>query len=127
MSALRGKVSINSQPEVLRAAIVAAGLRHGESATLNMRSILAYPMIGQRGVAEIRFCRLDGIDIVSRDGNGNQGEMPHGVHIQGLMIPQPGVFDVDGLEFHSNGMLQIRCTPQTKVRKVENLPVSHSW
>lgn len=126
-STLRGRITGSSQPEVLRRQMASAGLRHGETATVNIRNVHADLVPGILGPrkAQIRFCHIPQLEVLSTDGRGDSQELPFEVTLTGLRFPGAGVYDLENVEIHSNGSMRVRRTQATVIRRHEVAALTH--
>jgi hypothetical protein len=115
------RVMAHSQTHRLRERMVEAQIQHGQELRVDLPGIrvsaeaerwrtTAEP---QRGV--IFFCTMGAIKICETIASGDAQPLPTEVLVEGLKVPEPGMYDILNALVHSNGALRLQVDSATRV------------
>lgn len=126
-----GEGTSGSQPGVLRQRLEEAGVRHGETVVANLRGVRVETVmtgpLGNRRQAQLFFCAMAPVEIVSREGGGDEQPLPYGVALEeGFAVPnEAGFVDMLGVRIHPNGMINLASAQEVRVEGSDS-PLAHS-
>jgi hypothetical protein len=66
-------------------------------------------------IAAIFFCTMGSIRVREVLDSGDGGSLPSEVILEGLVVPEPGIYDILNALVHSNGALRVRVDSETQV------------
>lgn len=114
---MKGRVTSLSQPHVLRAHILAADVRHGEEATVNVHGVeaIAWPEELQPSEVSLQFCNLDEVEVIARSGQADGRELPVRARVKGVDLPGEGLYDLLGFRLSLNGAMMLRPTRGSRI------------
>jgi len=107
-----------AQPHVLQGKMREKQMTHGQTvkATLSpVRLEAAYNKMA------MYFCPMKTLDICETMTEGDGGEIPAEVMIEGLSVPsghEPGLYTLKNVRLTSNGSIQVKTTKETTWEKV---------
>jgi hypothetical protein len=67
----------------------------------------------QRGI--VFFCTMGAITIREVVSLGDGQPLPTEAVVEGLVVPEPGTYDILNVLIHSNGKLQLRADAETRI------------
>lgn len=115
------RVMAHSQSHRLRERMVEAKIQHGQEVRADLPGIRVTAEIdGWRTTAEPRggiifFCTMGAITVREVIASGDEHPLPTEVVVEGLVVPQPGTYDIINALVHSNGALQLRVDSATRI------------
>jgi hypothetical protein len=115
------RVMAHSQSHRLRERMVEADIRHGQEVRADLPGIRVTAEVdGWRTTAEpqrgvIFFCTMGAIKVREVIASGDGQPLPSEVLVEGLVVPQPGTYDVFNALVHSNGALQLKVDSATRI------------
>jgi hypothetical protein len=109
---------------------VEAGVRHDETVVANLRHVrvetVATGLLGFMKRPQVFFCDIGPIEIVSREGAGDDAPLPEGVRLgRGFSVPDDGFVDMLNVRIHPNGMINLVRTQDTRVEE-SDMSFAHS-
>jgi hypothetical protein len=102
-----------AQPHVLQGKMKEKKLTHGETV---MATLSPVRLEGAYGKMALYFCPMRQLDITETIAEGDGGEIPGDVVVEGLMSPagcEPGLYTLKNVRLTSNGSIQIKTTEAT--------------
>jgi hypothetical protein len=115
------RVMAHSQSHRLRERMLEADIRHGQEVRADLPGIrVTADAEGWRTTAEPRggiifFCTMGAIKIREVIASGDGEPLPTEAVVEGLVVPQPGTYDILNALIHSNGALQLRVDSATQI------------
>jgi hypothetical protein len=115
------RVMAHSQSHRLRERMVEANIRHGEEVRADLPGIrITADADGWRTTGEaqrgiIFFCTMGAIKVHQVLAQGDGQPLPTEAVVEGLVVPQPGTYDILNALIHSNGALQLRVDSVTQI------------
>ena len=115
------RVMAHSQSHRLRERMVEAEIRHGQEVRADLPGIrVTAEFDGWRTTAEpqrgvIFFCTMGAIKVREVIASGDSQPLPSEAVVEGLVVPQPGTYDLINALVHSNGALQLRVDSATRI------------
>jgi hypothetical protein len=115
------RVMAHSQSHRLRERMVEANIRHGEEVRADLPGIrITADADGWRTTGEaqrgiIFFCTMGAIKVHQVLAQGDGQPLPTEAVVEGLVVPQPGTYDILNALIHSNGALQLRVDSATQI------------
>lgn len=110
-----------SQPHVLRRRMEEGNMTHDQKVIANLNRVRVEPNFGKM---ILYFCPMDSIDIINQVNGGDGGSLPEEAIVEGLELPtslKHGLYNLRGVELHSNGTLSVKATSQTKWEVIETV------
>lgn len=115
------RVMAHSQSHRLRERMVEAAIGHGQEVRADLPGIrITADADGwrttaaqQRGI--IFFCTMGAITVREVLATGDGQPLPTEAVVEGLVVPQPGTYDILNALIHSNGALQLRVDSATQI------------
>lgn len=117
---MRGKVSMYSQPHVLRHRMEEAGLTHGQETRVNLRKVRVTPTTEGEGI--VYFCEMSQIEVVEVLSKGDGKRLPDQAVVENVEFSRRGMHDLYGAILNSNGVLQVKADEKTEIVKRSLLP-----
>jgi len=105
--------SVLSQPHVLQGKMKEKKLTHGETVLATLSPVRLEPALGKMA---LYFCPMRQLDITETLAQGDGGEIPGEVVVEGLMSPvgcEPGLYTLKNVRLTSNGTIQVKTTSKT--------------
>jgi hypothetical protein len=102
-----------SQPHVLQQKMKAEKLTHGETVMANLSPVR---LENSFGTMVMYFCPLKSIEVLSTSMNGDGGDIPRQVTVEGLKVNKnftPGFYTLKNVQLSSNGTMQVTATEKT--------------
>jgi hypothetical protein len=115
------RVMAHSQSHRLRERMVEAAIGHGQEVRADLPGIrITADADGWRTTAEhqrgvIFFCTMGAIKVREVLASGDGQPLPTEAVVEGLVVPQPGTYDILNALIHSNGALQLRVDSATHI------------
>jgi hypothetical protein len=106
-------VTSYSQPHVLQQRMREERLTHGETVTANISPVR---LETERGKMVMYFCPMKSIEVLNTIANGDGGNLPAQVIVEGLTAPEklkPGMYKLKNVTLSSNGTMQVKATDNT--------------
>jgi hypothetical protein len=115
------RVMVHSQTFRLRERMGEAAIAHGQAARVDLPGIRvtatppAWSGAPSSEVGTVFFCTMGSIRVHQVLEPGDGGPLPHEVVLEGLVVPEPGTYDILNALVHSNGDLRVRVDAATQV------------
>ena len=114
------RVMAHSQTHRLRERMGEAAIGHGQEARVDLPGIrVAGPAGSGSGptpeMGTIFFCTMGPIQVHEVLAPGDGGPLPTEVVLEGLVVPEPGTYDILNAVVHSNGDLRVRVDSATRL------------
>ena len=103
-----------SQPHVLQSRMQEEQMSHGGTVKANLSPVRVDM---DHGAVVMYFCPMQSLQVVEVIADGDGGNIPAEVKIEGLDIPvgcRSGLYDLKNVEVTSNGSIQVKRTGETK-------------
>jgi hypothetical protein len=118
---MESRVMAHSQSHRLRERMAEARIGHGQEVRADLPGIRVSADIEDwRKSAEPRrgvvfFCTMGPITVRQVLATGDGEPLPTEAVVEGLVVPQPGTYDILNALVHSNGALQLRVDSETVI------------
>ena len=118
---MESRVMAHSQSHRLRERMAEARIGHGQEVRADLPGIRVSADIEDwRKSAEPRrgvvfFCTMGPITVRQVLATGDGEPLPTEAVVEGLVVPQPGTYDILNALIHSNGALQLRVDSETVI------------
>jgi hypothetical protein len=115
------RIMAHSQTYRLRERMAEAAIGHGQEVRADLPGIrVTAHMADWRSapdpsVGVIFFCTMGSIRVREVLAPGDERPLPREVVLEGLVVPEPGTYDVLNALVHSNGTLRVRVDSATEV------------
>jgi hypothetical protein len=115
------RVMAHSQTYRLRERMNEAQIRHGQEVRADLPGIrVTAEAEGWRSAPEpkrgvIFFCTMDAIRVREVLASGDGQPLPSEVILEGLVVPEPGTYDIINALVHSNGALRLQVDSATRI------------
>ena len=114
------RVMAHSQTHRLRERMGEAAIGHGQEASVDVTGILVDGPAGSGSgptpeMGTIFFCTMGPIQVHEVLAPGDGGPLPTEVVLEGLVVPEPGTYDILNAVVHSNGDLRVRVDSATRL------------
>ena len=115
------RVMAHSQTYRLKERMTEAEIRHGQEVRADLPGIrVTAEAPGWRGAPEpqrgvIFFCTMGAIRIREVLASGDGQPLPTEVIVEGLVVPEPGTYDILNALVHSNGALRLQVDSATRI------------
>jgi hypothetical protein len=115
------RVMAHSQTHRLRERMAEAAIGHGQEVRADLPGIRVTAEIADwrsapnPNVGTIFFCTMGSIRIHEVLAPGDGRPLPNEVILEGLVVPEPGTYDILNVLVHSNGTLRVRADSATRV------------
>jgi len=103
-----------SQPHVLQTRMKEEQLSHGGTVKANLSPVRVDM---DHGAVVLYFCPMQNLKVLEVIAQGDGGNIPAEVRLEGLNIPshcRSGLYDLKNVEVTSNGSIQVKETRETK-------------
>src|SRR6201996_1316596 len=103
-----------SQPHVLQTRMKEEQLSHGGTIKANLSPVRVDM---DHGAVVMYFCPMQNLQVLEVIAEGDGGNIPAEVKLEGLQIPaqcRSGLYDLKNVEVTSNGSIQVKETRETK-------------
>lgn len=110
----------SSQPYVLQRKMQEQKMTHGETVTADISPVRVDSV---EGAAVMYFCPVKELTIIETVCEGDGGEIPMQVTVEGLNIPdgfEPGLYTLRNIKLSSNGAMQVIATAETQWESCTN-------
>ena len=117
------RVMAHSQTHRLRERMAEAEIGHGQEVRADLPGIRVTAEIADwrsapnPNVGTVFFCTMGSIRIHEVLAPGDGSPLPTEVVLEGLVVPEPGTYDILNVLVHSNGALRVRVDSATRVVK----------
>jgi hypothetical protein len=115
------RVMAHSQAYRLKERMTEAEIRHGQEVRADLPGIrVTAEAPGWRGAPEpqrgvIFFCTMGAIRVREVLAAGDGQPLPSEVIVEGLVVPEPGTYDILNALVHSNGALRLQVDSATRI------------
>jgi hypothetical protein len=113
------RVMASSQTYRLRERMGEAAIQHGQAARVDLPGIrvtaTAWSGAPSPDAGTVFFCTMGPIQVHEVLETGDGGPLPDQVVLEGLVVPEPGTYDILNALVHSNGDLRVRVDSETRV------------
>ena len=115
------RVMAHSQTYRLRERMADAAISHGQEVRADLPGIrvMAHTADWRSGpepsVGIVFFCTMGSIRVREVLAPGDGHPLPSEVVLEGLVVPEPGTYDILNVLVHSNGALRVRVDSETRV------------
>jgi hypothetical protein len=115
------RVMAHSQSYRLRERMAEAAIGHGQEVRADLPGIRVtaefadWRQAPDRSVGVIFFCTMGSIRVREVLAEGDGEPLPKEVVLEGLVVPEPGTYDILNAVVHSNGALRVRADAATQV------------
>jgi hypothetical protein len=115
------RVMAHSQAYRLKERMTEAEIRHGQEVRADLPGIrVTAEAPGWRGAPEpqrgvIFFCTMEAIRVREVLASGDGQPLPSEVIVDGLVVPEPGTYDILNALVHSNGALRLQVDSATRI------------
>lgn len=113
MSSTEVLTTSSAQPHVLREKMREKELSHGETVTVNMSPVRLEAALGKM---YLYFCPMQTLEILETITQGDGGDIPMNVVVEGLKVPpgqKPGLYTLRNVKLSSNGAMQVTADANT--------------
>ena len=115
------RVIAHSQTYRLRERMAEATIGHGQEVRADLPGIRVTAEVADWNspstpkVGAIFFCTMGSITVREVLAPGDGRPLPSEVILDGLVVPEPGTYDILNALVHSNGALRVQVDPATRV------------
>jgi hypothetical protein len=115
------RVMAHSQTHRLRERMGEAAIKHGQSARVDLpgirvgASLESWRSSPNPGAGTVFFCTMGPIRVHQVLEAGDGAPLPEKVVLEGLVVPEPGTYDILNALVHSNGDLRVQVDSSTRV------------
>ncbi len=115
------RVMAHSQTYRLRERMAEVEIRHGQEVRADLPGIrVTAESAGWRTAPEphrgvIFFCTMGAIRVREVLASGDGQPLPNEAIVEGLVVPEPGTYDILNALVHSNGALRLRVDSATRI------------
>jgi hypothetical protein len=115
------RVIAHSQTYRLRERMAEATIAHGQEVRADLPGIRVSAEVADWNnpsspkVGAIFFCTMGAITVREVLAPGDGRPLPSEVVLEGLVVPEPGTYDILNALVHSNGALQVKVDSATRV------------
>jgi len=112
------RVMAHSQTYRLRERMTAAAIGHGQEVRADLTGIRVtadWRNAPDPNVGAIFFCTMGSIRVREVLAPGDGRSLPSEVVLEGLIVPEPGTYDILNAVVHSNGALRVQVDSATQV------------
>ena len=100
------RVMAHSQTRRLRERMGEAAIGHGQEARVDLPGIRVGARTAGESSGPIFFCTMGPIQVHEVLAPGDGGPLPTEVVLKGLVVPEPGTYDILNALVHSNGCVR---------------------
>jgi hypothetical protein len=107
----------SAQPHVLQEKMRERELTHGQTVMVNMSPVRLESAFGKM---HLYFCPMKNLEVVATITQGDGGEIPPDVVVEGLTVPQEhrsGLYTLKNVKLSSNGTMQVIADANTTWEK----------
>jgi hypothetical protein len=122
-----------SQTYRLRQRMAEAAIGHGQEVRADLPGIRVtaesadWRSAPDPKTGPIFFCTMGSIRVREVLAPGDGRPLPSEVVLEGLVVPEPGTYDILNAVIHSNGKLQVRADSATRIVRVGGLVNAEGW
>jgi hypothetical protein len=120
------RVMAHSQTYRLRERMTEAAIGHGQEVRADLTGIRVtadWRNAPDPNVGAIFFCTMGSIRVREVLAPGDGRSLPSEVVLEGLIVPEPGTYDILNAVVHSNGALRVQVDSATQVvQRARGLP-----
>jgi hypothetical protein len=115
------RVMAHSQTHRLRERMVEAQIQHGQEVRVDLPGIRVsaeaerWPTRAEPQQGVIFFCTMGAIKVREIIASGDTQPLPTEVLVEGLKVPEPGMYDILNALVHSNGALRLQVDSATRI------------
>jgi len=115
------RVIAHSQTYRLRERMAEAMIGHGQEVRADLPGVRVTAQVADWNspsspvVGAIFFCTMGSITVREVLAPGDGRSLPNEVILEGLVVPEPGTYDILNALVHSNGALRIQADSATRV------------
>jgi hypothetical protein len=128
------RVMAHSQTYRLRERMAEAAIGHGQEVRADLPGIRVSAQVADwrsapdPKVGVIFFCTMGSIRVREVLALGDGRNLPSEVVLEGLVVPEPGTYDIVNALVHSNGALRVQVDSATQVvQRVRGLATAEGW
>jgi hypothetical protein len=128
------RVMAHSQTYRLRERMAEAAIGHGQEVRADLPGIRVSAQVADwrsapdPKVGIVFFCTMGSIRVREVLALGDGRSLPSEVILEGLVVPEPGTYDIVNALVHSNGALRVRVDSATQVvQRVRGLATAEGW
>jgi hypothetical protein len=128
------RVMAHSQTYRLRERMAEAAIGHGQEVRADLPGIRVSAQVADwrsapdPKVGVIFFCTMGSIRVREVLALGDGRNLPSEVVLEGLVVPEPGTYDIVNALVHSNGALRVQVDSATRVvQRVRGLATAEGW
>lgn len=128
------RVMAHSQTYRLRERMAEAAIGHGQEVRADLPGIRVTAQVADwrnapdPKVGAIFFCTMGSIRVREVLAPGDGRPLPSEVILEGLAVPEPGIYDILNALVHSNGALRVHVDSATQVvRRARGLMNAEGW
>jgi hypothetical protein len=128
------RVMAHSQTYRLRERMAEAAIGHGQEVRADLPGIRVSAQIANwrsapdPNVGVIFFCTMGSIRVREVLAQGDGRTLPSEVVLEGLVVPEPGTYDIVNAVVHSNGALRVRVDSATQVvQRSRGVATAEGW
>jgi hypothetical protein len=128
------RVMAHSQTYRLRERMAEAAIGHGQEVRADLPGIRVSAQVADwrsapdPKVGIVFFCTMGSIRVREVLAMGDGRSLPSEVILEGLVVPEPGTYDIVNALVHSNGALRVRVDSATQVvQRVRGLATAEGW
>jgi hypothetical protein len=118
---MEARVMSHSQTHRLKERMTEVEIRHGQEVRADLPGIrVTAEVSGWRSAPEptqgvVFFCTMGAIRVREVLATGDGQPLPSEVIVEGLVVPEPGTYDILNALVHSNGALRLQVDAATRV------------
>ena len=126
------RVMAHSQTHRLRERMAEAAIGHGQEVRADLPGIRVTAEVADwrsapnPSAGTVFFCTMGSIRIHEVLAPGDGSPLPTEVVLEGLVVPEPGTYDILNVLVHSNGALRVRVDSATRVVR-RAWSVANAW
>jgi hypothetical protein len=128
------RVMAHSQTYRLRERMAEAAIGHGQEVRADLPGIRVSAQVADwrsapdPKVGIVFFCTMGSIRVREVLALGDGRSLPSEVILEGLVVPEPGTYDIVNALVHSNGALRVQVDSATQVvQRVRGLATAEGW
>jgi len=114
-------ITSSSQPHVLQTRMKEEKMSHGGTVKANLSPVR---LEMDHGSVRMYFCPMKSLQVLEIVAEGDGGNIPAQVKIEGLSVPvgyKPGLYELENIELTSNGTIQVKATEKTTWKYLESI------
>lgn len=116
-SGIRAQLAGNPQPEKLVNVMYDEGMKHGDTARVDILNVrVGYPNgQGDLQTNGVYFCEIRGIKVRRVLAYGDGGDLPGDVKLSQFRVRRHGYVDLINVLLRSNGAIEVTLDPESEV------------